>query len=269
MASLFLAKWMERAEVGAGKAVNFSLVKVSGSRMVQRSERPGDLVHGEGADVGAGTHGKLAASAAKERGLVSSPSSCTVASGPSFILCSSKLNRQLYCESARSEPAERGAAAADVREDDDGAEVDDAVDADAGGDGDGECEDEDEGEEKNVDEDAYDESEGVEVDDADNGADDDDEEETKNGRAFAEDVVTVGFCVASSPRKLSGRQKRWVSSRWSLVPTCTTSKCFRCMEVGVSICSAYCGSTLVKPVASGAARAKAKPAGDDDGDDEP
>ena len=68
------------AEVGAGKAVNLSLVTVSGSRMVQRNERPGDLVEGERAEASARTvpvlqlsprhlSGKLRASAAKERGL--------------------------------------------------------------------------------------------------------------------------------------------------------------------------------------------------------
>ena len=222
------------AEVGAGKAVNLSLVTVSGSRMVQRNERPGDLVEGERAEASARTipvlqlsprhlSGKLRASAAKERGpWVSSPSSCI----PS--ICSFNA-LQLLCESTRSEPVKRGPTATDAKEDgDDIAEANADVDADAGGTGDGKDEDEEKdvgGE--NADDD---DSEGVEVDsDADD--DDGDEENADDADSVnAGEVVKVTSCLASF--ELSGKQKRWASTLGPHVFSCTAAR-VTCREVGV------------------------------------
>ena len=229
MASIFLAKWMDMAEVGAGKAVNLSLVTVSGSRMVQRNELPGDLVEGERAEASARTvpirqlssrllPGKLRASAAKVSSLSSGiPSICS-------------LNAlQLLCESTRSRPVKRGPTAIDAKEDgDDVAEANADVDADAEGKGDGKDEDEDKdvgGENADVEE-----SEGVEVDsDADD--DDGDEENADDADSVnAGEVVKVTSCLASF--ELSGKQKRWASTLGPHVFSCTAAR-VTCREVGV------------------------------------
>ena len=231
--------------------------------MVQRNELPGDLVEGERAEASARTvpirqlssrllPGKLRASAAKVSSLSSGiPSICS-------------LNAlQLLCESTRSRPVKRGPTAIDAKEDgDDVAEANADVDADAEGKGDGKDEDEDKdvgGENADVEE-----SEGVEVDsDADD--DDGDEENADDDSVIAGEVVKVTSCLASF--ELSGKQKRWASTLWSQVSSCTAAR-VTCMEVGVGKSSQLCGSALVKPMESGAAApAKATTVCDDDGDD--